>query len=122
MDALDARFVYFVLMATIVDRRGPRRPPRAASHHARDRGRVRPPAHTRDADALLAARHSTGRRRHLVRDVFLALLTLAAAAGVVVGLLQMDPAMRDAVVALLHRALDAARQWWAGVDWSGWVP
>ncbi|MBD7919070.1 hypothetical protein H9657_12395 [Cellulomonas sp. Sa3CUA2] len=109
-------------MATIVDRRGPRRAPRGTAHHARDRSWVRPPQHTRAAGAPLAVRHATRPRRHVWRDLALAVLTLAATAGVVVGLLQADPAMRDAVLDLLRGVQEAARAWQADVTWPTGLP
>lgn len=120
-------------MATVVDRRGPGRAARGTAHHARDRSWVRPPQHTRASGAHPAVRHATSRRRHVWRDLALAVLTLAAAGTVVVGLLRLDPAMQDAVVDLLRGAGGTARtwltaqSWWPDVTlpdvtWPAWLP
>ena len=106
-------------MATIVDRRGQGRPRRATAHHARDPEWVRPPQHTRSGGGASAARHGTAHRGHVVRDVALALLTTAAAVGVVAGLLHTDPAAQAAVVELLHGAEQAARTWLADLPRPG---
>lgn len=104
-------------MATIVDRRGPGRAARGTAHHARDRSWVRPPQHTRPSGAPLAVRHATSRRRHVWRDLALAVLTLAAAGAVVVGLLRLDPVMQDAVLDVLRGAGASVRAWVTGLPW-----
>ncbi|MBF0686376.1 MAG: hypothetical protein IR158_01230 [Cellulomonas sp.] len=104
-------------MATIVDRRGQGRPRRATAHHARDPGWVRPPQHTRSGGTT--ARHGTARRGHVVRDVALALLTTAAAVGVVAGLLHDDPAAQASVLELLHGAEATVRAWLADLPRPG---
>lgn len=98
-------------MATVVDRRLPVPQRRGAAHHVRDPAWVRPPHHTRAARVRRPVRHASARRRrHLVRDLTLAVLTLAVAGGVVAGLLHLDPGLRAQVVELAHDALAAVRQ------------
>ncbi|ADG76082.1 hypothetical protein Cfla_3200 [Cellulomonas flavigena DSM 20109] len=111
-------------MATIVDR--PSGFSVGAAHHARNPEWVRPPHHTRHARTSRPVRHAGRRRRYVLRDLALALLAVAAAAGVVVGLLHLDPTMRAEVLDLLREAradvavrLDA-RGWLAGLPWEGW--
>ncbi|MCC2336072.1 hypothetical protein [Cellulomonas wangsupingiae] len=97
-------------MATVADRRYPVPQRRGAAHHARDPAWVRPPHHTRPARRARAMRHASAHGgRHLLRDVTLALLTLALAGGVVVGILHLDPALRDEVLDLLRQAEAAVR-------------
>lgn len=81
--------------------------PRGGVHHARPRSRGRPSRHTRDARVPHVERHATGRRRHVVRDVAVALLTLALAAGVVVVVLHGEPELRADVLDMLRTARTA---------------
>jgi|GEM_PF-1372361 len=104
-------------MATIVDRPGHGGIARSAAHHVRDPAWTRPPHHTRRARRSRPVRHAGGRRRYVWRDLGLALLTLVAAVGVVVGLLHTDPTMRAAVVDLLRGAGTAARAWLGDLPW-----
>ncbi|UZN02953.1 hypothetical protein [Cellulomonas sp. S1-8] len=104
-------------MATIVDRRGPGRAARGTAHHARDRSWSRPPQHTRDTDAPHAVRHAAGHRGQVWRDLGLAVLTLAVAAAVVLGLLHLDPETRAALIELLQGWQTVARGWWADLPW-----
>ncbi len=84
---------------------------RGAAHHARDPDWHRPPQHTRGARTTHAVRHSAGRRRrHVWRDLAVALLVVALAAVVVVGLLHADPDLRAAVVDLLRDVEVGARE------------
>ena len=111
-------------MATIVDR--PSGFSAGAAHHARNPEWVRPPHHTRHARTSRPVRHAGRRRRYVLRDLALALLAVAAAAGVVVGLLHLDPTMRAEVLDLRREARGGGGGWRhtrggrAGLPWEGW--
>lgn len=81
--------------------------PRGSVHHARPRSRGRPSRHQRDQGVVHVERHAGRRRRDVLRDVALALLTLALAAGVVVVVLRQDPAMQAEVLDVLRTARTA---------------
>jgi len=82
--------------------------PRGSVHHARPRSRSRPSRHQRDHGVVHVERHAARRRRDVLRDVALALLTVALATGVVVVLLGQDPALQGEVLDLLRSARTAA--------------
>lgn len=103
-------------MATIVDRPHPGHA-RVAAHHVRDPAWARPPNHTRRGRGHRPVRHGGARRRYVWRDIGVALLTVAVAAGVVVALLQTDPAARDAVLEVVSGWRATAQAYVGDLPW-----
>lgn len=98
-------------MATIVDRRNPGPFAPVAAHHVRDPAWAPPPHHTRRGRGARPVRHGGKRRRYVWRDLGVAVLVLAAAVGVVVGLMEVDPASREAALELVRQGETATRAW-----------